>query len=478
MKRFVAWVINYQKKISKSLTIKTFLVLLFLLLTVCAITYLLISLFLPFINEGQALSDLDTRSKVLIDEVRLYPASESGNLFAQFMWDTGADLYLMDEKQQQIDLFTFRKTYTTSQSGKKYPFRFAASNKQYVLIVHFNSLRSEQIKNALWNTLPHIGVLVLVISLLGAFFFSKYTTSPIVRMSKTTANLAELDFSWYCPDLRDDEIGLLAKSINELSDRLNVALTSLRNQNSFLASEVAIEKERERKQLLFFSAVSHEIKTPIAIVIGQLEGMQAEIGVYKDKSKYLARSAEILRSLDVILKEYLSIAYIDIAGKKVHEPISLSDVLISAIDDCNEFIASRSIRLTVEIEPDVYSFGDYVLLKKAFENVLDNAAIYSPEGSFVKVRLICNHNKAIVTIANHGVHILEEHIPHLFEAFYRTEKNTVGGYNGSGLGLYITRMILESHSATHSINNFDVGVIFTAEFHIVKTPYKTHNSSS
>lgn len=478
MKRFAAWAINYKKKISKSLTIKTFLVLLALLFSVCAITYTLICLFLPFANEGQSRSDLDIRSKALVNRLRLCPASESGDLFARFMQDTGADLYLLDENQQQIDLFHFDKIDNTLQPGQKYPFRFIASNKQYVLTVHFNPMRSEKIKNAIWKTLPCIGVLILVMSLLGAFFFSRYATSPIVRMSKTAAYIAKLDFSWYCPDLREDEIGVLAKSINELSDRLNVALLSLRSQNSLLENEIALEKEQDHKRLLFFSAVSHELKTPIAIVIGQLEGMLEEIGVYKNKKKYLARSAEILRSLDGVLKEILSISYVDIPGKKVHESINLTDVLIAAIEDSHELMASRSIRLTAEIEPDIYSFGDYILLKKAFENVLGNAAVYSPEGSFVKVRFTRNQNKALLTIANSGVHILEEHLPHLFEAFYRADRHTGGGYSGSGLGLYITRMILESYNAAHSINNYDDGVIFTAEFCIVNPSYKTHNSSS
>ena len=316
-------------------------------------------------------------------------------------------------------------------------------------------------------------------SLFGAFFFSRYTTRPIVRMSKTAANIAELDFSWYCPDLREDEIGVLARSINELSDKLNAALSSLRRQNSLLEHEIAFEKERERKRLLFFSAVSHELKTPIAIVIGQLEGMLAGIGVYKDKSKYLARSAEILRSLDGFIKEILSVSYIDIADKKLHEPVNLSDALEAAIGDSHDLMESRSIKLKKEIEPDIFIMGDTAMLKKALGNVLGNSAVYSSEGSPVTVRLVRNQNKAALTVANGGAHIAEEHLPHLFEAFYRADRHTGGGYgHGSGLGLYITRMILELHGVTHTIENYDEGVLFTAVFNIVKTPYKTHNSPS
>lgn len=478
MKRFAAWAINYKKKINGSLTSKTFLLLLSLLLVICTITYTLFSLFLPFVNEKQSRSELDTRSKALVQQLRQCPGLESGELFARFMQDTGADLYLLDENQKMINLFTFMKANNTIQPGQEYPFRFAGSDKEYVLIVHYSPARSKEIKNALWRSLPWVGGLILAMSLFGAFFFSRYTTHPIVRMSKTAANIAELDFSWYCPDLREDEIGALAKSINELSDKLNASLTSLRRQNSSLENEIALEKERDYKRLLFFSAVSHELKTPIAIVIGQLEGMLAGIGVYKDKAKYIARSAEILRSLDGFIKEIISVSYIDISEKKVHEPIDLSDMLESMICDCYALMESCSVKLKIEIEPDIFITGDAVLLKKAFRNILENSAIYSPEGSLVTVRLTRNQNKVILTIANSGAHIDEEHLPHLFEAFYRGDRHTGSGYkHGSGLGLYITQMILESHRVTHGIENYEDGVIFTAVFDAVNTPHKTHNST-
>ncbi len=481
MKRFVAWVINYKKKINKSLTAKTLLVLLTLLLVICAITYTFIILFLPFVNEGQSRNDLNTKSKALVDQLRQCPASKSGELFVCFMQGTGADIYLLDENHKPVDLFTFTVVDKAIQHGQEYPFRFIGSDKEYILSVHFNPIRSEEIKNAIWRSLPWVGGLILVMSLFGAFFFSRYATRPIVRMSKIAANIAELDFSWYCPDLRKDEIGVLAESINELSDKLSVALSSLRHQNSSLENEIVLEKERDCKRLLFFSAVSHELKTPIAIVIGQLEGMLAEIGVYKNKSKYLARSAEILRSLDKFIKEILSVSYIDISDKKVHEPVNLSDVLESTITDSHDLMETRSIKLKNIIEPDVLIMGDAVLLKKALGNVISNSMIYSPNGSSVTIRLTRNQNKinkATLTITNSGAHIDEEHLPHLFEAFYRADGHIGGKYgHGSGLGLYITRMILESHNITHDIENYDEGVMFTAVFHVVNTTHKTHNSS-
>ena len=186
--------------------------------------------------------NLDAQSQNLVYELRDCSAGKSGILFARFMQDTGADLLLLNENSRPIDLFTFKTSDEAVLSGMKYPFRFAGSENEYILIVRFNPARSQEISNAIWRSLPwvegmHFGAI-------SNWCFSLFSVCcpPIIRMSGIAARIAELDFSWYCPDLREDELGVLASSINELSDRLSSALYSLRSQNSSLEDEINFEK--------------------------------------------------------------------------------------------------------------------------------------------------------------------------------------------------------------------------------------------
>lgn len=479
LKRFAEWVINYKKKISRNLAVKIFLLFLLILLALCSIIYFLVSQFIPYANEGLARRRLDIQSKTLISELRQCSAIESRTLFARFMRDTGSEIFLLDSKHNTIDLFTLSVIDTKIQQGQEYPFRFLGSDKEYILVVCFNSMRSMEIKNAIWRSLPWVGGAIMILSLISAFFFSRYVARPIIRMSKIAANIAELDFSWYCPDVREDEIGILAKSINELSDKLNNALSLLKEQNSFLENEITLEKERERRRMLFFSAVSHELKTPIAIVIGQIEGMQANIGAYKDKDKYMARSAKILRSLDGFIKEILSISYIDIVDEKSYEIINLSDILNSLLEDSQIFEESHSVRFTAEIVPGAFVTGHEILLKKALKNVIENAIFHSSKDGVVFIKLKEEQKNFILTVINSESQIAEEHLSHLFEAFYRTGMNHDKYGHGSGLGLYITRLILENHSVWHTIENSESGVVFTAIFPTAaSTPHKKQISST
>ncbi|MDR1705956.1 MAG: HAMP domain-containing histidine kinase [Clostridiales bacterium] len=439
--------------------------LLALFLVISTAVYLLAGLFLPFSNEGQARRELFARSEELVSRLRLGSQDESNALFTKFLRETGAGLILLDENRQPVPRFLFgnnNEEIHVSDDIREYPFRFAGSSDEYILTVIFNPLISDEIKAAVLSSFPWVVAIILLISMAAAFFFSRYTTRPITRISATAARMANLDFSWYCPDVRGDEIGTLAKSVNELSDRLDAALRALKN-------DIELEKDRERRRLLFFSAVSHELKTPVATVIGQLEGMLAEVGAYKNREKYLSRSAEILRGLDGFIREILSVSFIDMNNKQQRDTACLSEIAMKAVVTHMPLIESRRLKATVEVEPDIFILGDGTLLEKAVGNAIANAAVHSPMNkagsAYLTVRLKRIRNKAIFQVVNSNAHIGEEHLPHLFEAFYRAGREKSGG--GSGLGLYITGMILENHNALFKIENCDGGVLFEAEFYTV-----------
>lgn len=445
----------------QKLTLKTFFMLLALCLVICFVTYMFMWIFLPIANEKQSRHLLEEKTETLVNQLRRAKTFESEAMFINFIQETGADVSLMNQNREPVSLFTFLENESDIMKGTEYPFRFADSKEEYILIISYNPARSKEIADALRRSLPFVGGIIVLISFFSALFVSYYTTRPIIRVSKIANRIANLDFSWYCPDVRDDEIGELAGSINELSDRLYTALTELNSQNALLADEITFEKERERRRMLFFSGVSHELKTPIAIVIGQLEGMQAEIGVYKDREKYLARSAEILQSLNSFIKEILSVSHIDMEGQEQVVPVHLSVIMEELLNDYHDFMDLQEVQLLSDVEEDIFVYGNEQLFKKALGNVMGNAIEYSSENGTVSVTLTKNSGKPRLTITNSPAHIDEEHLPHIYEAFYRAGKETG---HGSGLGLYILRMILETYGIGYSITNREDGVQFVAEF--------------
>ena len=125
-------------------------------------------------------------------------------------------------------------------------------------------------------------------------------TAPIKKVSKLSKQMADMDFSGFCSAGRTDEIGVLSDSLNTLSRKLEVALSELQEANQKLQADIDMERRLEKQRVEFFAAASHELKTPITIIKGQLQGMLYQVGRYKDRETYLAQSLEITDTLSSV----------------------------------------------------------------------------------------------------------------------------------------------------------------------------------
>jgi signal transduction histidine kinase len=349
---------------------------------------------------------------------------------------------------------------------ESYPLHFSDQQQEYMLCITRSDDRVQSFQQNIIKSIPTVLIIALILSIIGSRIFSYYMKKPIVRMSRIAERMAEQDFDWYCPDERDDEIGRLAKSLNKLSDELSAALGKLSDKNLYLKNEIAIEKERERRRMLFFSGVSHELKTPISVVIGQIEGMRSGIGVYKDRDKYLEKCSNTLNELVSFINEILLVSHIDMGDMDSQETVKIDSILDEEIAFYDGLITEKNIELEYEVPDNVDFRGNEQLLKKALGNILGNAFKYTPEGGKVSVRLESQKEaenksgKVNLTITNSPAHIDEQHLPHLFEAFYRADTSNK---DGSGLGLYITGMVLEMFGAEYTIENTEDGVKFKVE---------------
>lgn len=140
--------------------------------------------------------------------------------------------------------------------------------------------------------------------------------------------MAGLDFGWQCQEQRRDEIGVLGRSLDHMAQQLSGALTELKQANDALRGEMEQERELERQRLAFFSAASHELKTPITILKGQLTGMLDGVDVYRDRDKYLARSLQVTGRMETLVQEILTISRMEsgaVASKLA--PLDLSELV-------------------------------------------------------------------------------------------------------------------------------------------------------
>ncbi len=410
---------------------------------------------LPFVEIEEATFWLQNTNDILYekydDEFELHMFQSTGKEVSLHDLNTKLDAHIND----------YNKVDTTL----RYETSFKDSSSLYILLLSRNTNKTSQVIAVLNKALPVLSVVIVFVSIVFAFFFSWYITAPIKKVSIKSKKMANMDFGGRHTNKRTDEIGILANSLDILSENLNNALTDLQTANAKLQDDIDMERQLERQRLEFFSAVSHELKTPITIIKGQLQGMLCEVGRYKDRETYLAKSIEVTETLEKMVQELLMISRLETPGYVCNKvSFDLSKLLGERFNAHEDLLVQKDITLEKNISSDIKIYGDMQLLQKAIDNLISNALIYSPEGNVVTVNLSSESEKIYLSIENTGVHIPNEVLPKLFEAFYRVDLSRNRQTGGSGLGLYIVKTILDLHNAQMQIDNSSQGVCVLIEF--------------
>ena len=346
-----------------------------------------------------------------------------------------------------------------------YLFSFAGSDTVYTLTVAGSAHEVDLLRNTLTNVFIILFFVILIIATLASMIYSRYVTRPVLRLSAVSKNMSELNFNWKCEEDRTDELGVLAHSLNEMSKKLSAALENLQAANIKLQADIEHEKELEQAQLDFFSAVSHELKTPITIIKGQTEGMILNVGDYQDRNKYLSRSLEIINTMESMVQEILTVSRMKSSKVGLRkEKMDFSDLLKREYALFEDLIVQKEIDWNENISPALQIVADKMLIQKAINNIVSNAILYSPRGSSIYMDAFSKNGSVVFQIENTGVHIPEAEIPKLFDAFYRMEQSRNRKTGGSGLGLYIVKTILEQHNIIYSLKTQTEGYCFQSDF--------------
>lgn len=488
------------RKLSESLTARVFLITLLILLSAGAVTFGLIAWATPSTYTAVVTDDLTVQVDQLVDQLDGTEEQSCGPLLDQFIRTSGAEAMLVGPDGRIADtgsqlavqpVYEDSSLVITSVQGDSTvtydagtshtddtvavtmseqatitaEVRFAGQEDSYTLYVTPRMEAENLAVRALAQMAPWILLVLLIFSLLCALVYSRYITRPIVRLSGIAGKMAQLDFQWESGEKRRDEIGRLGHSLDQMARKLSAALTDLEGANRALRGEVERERELDRQRTAFFNAASHELKTPVTILKGQLSGMLEGVGVYQDRDKYLLRSLQTTGRMENLIGEMLAISRMESGAAALRqETVDLSALVAGQLQQDGELFRQREQELVSALTPGVLVTGDPSLLGRAVGNLLSNAALYSPQGARIRVWCGFRDGRPALTVENTGARIPEEALPHLFEAFYRTENSRNRSTGGSGLGLYLVKMILDRHGAECAIENTKDGVKVTAQF--------------
>lgn len=481
-----------RKKIRKSLIVRIFLITVLVLLGAGTITFGLIAWATPSSYRAVIDADLTRQVQALTETLQDVPLADCGPVLEDFVREAGADVTLAapdgelvfsnvqfagdaltedaaatDETEATIAVTTAEQATLTAEVF------FSDQARSYTLYVT-PRLEAENVAvRALIQMAPWVLLTLLLFSLLGAFVYSRYITRPIVQMSDIAGKMADMDFDWKCQETREDEIGHLGRSLNQMAAKLSQALEALQASNAALRGEVEQERALDLQRRAFFAAASHELKTPVTILRGHLSGLLDGIGIYQDQEKYLARSLQTTARMEHLIQEILMVSRMEVREHALPlERVDLSAITEEQLALAADLLEQKNLRVAADLSPALMLDGERAMLSKAIGNLLANAALYSPCGENIRIWSGMQDDAPTLIIENTGVQIGEDALPHLFDAFYREERSRNRQTGGSGLGLYLVRIILERHGASCAIDNTAAGVRATVRFD--QAAHKTH----
>jgi len=455
--------------IKRHLGVKIFLGLAGCSLLVSVIIFFVLQFAMPQMFRTDLSDSFYQGLDTLITELEQTPAEDAWPLLMAFSVRYSADLSLLEEDGTELMSVRGASNFGASEQSAYHLFsgaigisnEYESGATAYVLVATLSMQEVAVLGDIFIRIMPYILLLALGLSALIAYVYSRRITRPIVALSNTAEHLAGLDLSWRSPIKREDEIGVLSDHLNAMAEHLDRALTQLQESNRRLQDDMERERALERQRADFFAAVSHELKTPITVAKYDLEGMIHGIGRYKDRDTYLAHAYQVVGKIEALVQEIMEVTRLSSNQIPLHrEGVDFSALVLACCKGYQALAAHRDIALEYEIPPGVTAEMDRRHMERAVSNLLANAVSHSPAGSRVTVTL----TETSLEVTNTGVTIPAEDLEQIFLPFYRVDASRSRHTGGSGLGLYLVKMILDLHGYGIEIKNEGLGVSTTVTF--------------
>lgn len=326
---------------------------------------------------------------------------------------------------------------------------------------------SVQISN---QALIIIGAIILIISAIIASYISKKFTSPIVQLNDITDKMARLDFSQkYRSVETDDEINELGKNINIMSDKLERTIKQLRANNSELEKDIEEKSKIDEMRKQFISDVSHELKTPIALIQGYAEGLIENVNTDEESKKFYAEVIlDESNKMDKLVKQLLELMKLEYGKRKFNNKFfNIAELINEVIRKSKVMLEEKNISVKVLSDDDVQVFADDFYIEQVVTNYITNAIKHAKEVDRKKEIVVKtekkDNEKVRISVFNTGDNIQEEHINKIWGRFYKEDSSRNRADGGTGIGLALVKAIMTNYKNDYGVINLKNGVEFYFE---------------
>ena len=340
-------------------------------------------------------------------------------------------------------------------------------NKLYIRIQVASIQESVQISNRL---LILIGGISIVIAGILASFISRKFTKPILELNDIAQNMSKLNFSKkYTVKNTDDEINNLGKSINTMSDKLESTINQLRDTNKELEKDVEEKSKIDEMRKQFISDVSHELKTPIALIQGYAEGLVENVNEDEESRKFYANVIlDETEKMDKLVKQLLELMKLEYGIREFNNTnFNIIELIQEVIRRCDVIIKEKNAEVEFKNTEPIYVMADNFYIDQIVTNYITNAIKHveevEKENKIVITVKELKNNKVRVSVFNTGKKIPEADLDRIWKRFYKVDESRNREDGGTGIGLSIVKAIMNNYKNEYGVENKENGVEFYFE---------------
>lgn len=386
---------------------------------------------------------------------------------AKFMLDK-ARQYILGENNHRADTIEKAENYTIQ---KTYDARsrtfylecwgfYSDNNTIFIMSTPLESIReSVELSN---RFLAYVGIVALVFSSVIVYFTTKRITSPILKLANISERMSGLDFDVKYEGKSIDEIGVLGNNMNLLSDKLKETIGELKSANNELQKDIEEKIQIDEMRKDFIANVSHELKTPIALIQGYAEGLTEGMAEDEESRNYYCEVImDEANKMNKMVRQLLTLTALEFGNDQVAlERFDVVELIQGVLSASGIMIQQKNAKIQFDVDHPVYVWADEFKIEEVITNFVSNALNHLDGERVIRIGVQELGDNVKVTVKNTGDCIPENELPNIWVKFYKVDKARTREYGGSGIGLSIVKAIMDSHHKEYGVQNVEDGVEF------------------
>lgn len=433
------------------------------------------------LTEDEILESLS--SLAAKDEINVFVLCENGDVYSNMnedskMWDSMeavTNLLKVNDDDpnslfhlQNQGYFIFHQNFDKKMNTRFYDLTGVLDDGSLIALRSSATRLNESIETTM-ELYFYVGVFAIITGCFAMYFVSSSFVKPIREMANVAKKMAYLDFDAKVKCKSKDEIGELGASINTMSTELEGTITELKNANMELMCDIEKKNQIDEMRKEFLSHVSHELKTPIALIQGYAEGLKENISDDEEsKDFYCEVIMDEAERMNTMVKKLISLNELEFGTNQLNvERFDIIELIKNINESSNILLQQKEIKMDFAYEAPLYVWADEFMIEEVYSNYLTNAIHYAPIQGFISVSLEHLDDVIRIRVFNEGNLIPEEELKKIWIKFYKVDKARTREYGGNGIGLSIVAATMKLHGREYGVYNKENGVVFYFDLELV-----------